>query len=265
MSIAVLITCHNRKHATIACLKRLLMQIGGNDAVFVVDDGSTDGTYDAILDIGDRRIVVIRGDGALYWGKGMRLAWETAEATCRYDFYVWLNDDLLLKKDAIESLLADGRSVKGVVVGVCSGDSSEMSVSYGATDKHDNLLKPIGRPQLANGWFNGNFVLIPRAVYESVGMISGKYTHARADYDYAERLKLRDIPFYCSSDYVGSCRNDFVDKVKHLGLWSRVKLLWQPGYFNLHDLWRIRRKYHGICRAIVSCVHMIFIVLKGWR
>ena len=47
-NIAVLITCYNRKDKTLLCLESLFKQQGlGIDfslAVFLVDDGSTDGT-----------------------------------------------------------------------------------------------------------------------------------------------------------------------------------------------------------------------------
>lgn len=263
MKIAVLITCHNRKDVTVACLRRLLPQMGKKDSVFLVDDGSSDGTGEAVKGIADERITVVNGDGSLYWAIGMRLAWETAVNVSSYDCYLWLNDDLMLKKDAIASLLADYKIVKSVVVGVCSEDDTETKVSYGATDASDKFLEPIGMPRRADGWLNGNLVLVPKDVFESIGMISCEYTHARADYDYAERLKAKGVPFYCSSNFVGVCRNDFGDKVNHLSLCERVKLLWKPGYFNLHDLWIIRKKYHGNLRAIVSCVHMVIIVFRG--
>ena len=152
---------------------------------------------------------------------------------------------------------------RGVIAGACSRDVEETASTYAATTRRDVQIPPNGKaPQRADGWFNGNFVLVPRKAYESVGMISGVYTHARADYDYAERLKRAGIPFFASSRYVGVCKRDYAQKVEGMGLCKRVSLLWKPSYCNLHDLFLFRRKYYGVGRAIVSCLHMTLIVLR---
>jgi len=50
-SLAVLLTCHNRKDKTVECLSSLYTCIvpqGYSFDVFLVDDGSTDGTNETI-------------------------------------------------------------------------------------------------------------------------------------------------------------------------------------------------------------------------
>lgn len=47
--IAVLMTCHNRRALTVRCLESLAAQPGFTaSALFLVDDGSSDGTGDAV-------------------------------------------------------------------------------------------------------------------------------------------------------------------------------------------------------------------------
>lgn len=261
--VAVLMTCHNRAEITLrslACLEQaaLGMQID----VFLVDDGSTDGTGDRVK-AKYPNVNVTLGDGNLYWAKGMHLAWQTASKRCDYDFYLWLNDDLQLKPGAITGLFADYEMVKSVVVGACSEDVTEASCSYGVSDARDKKISPNGSPQQATGWFNGNFVLVPKSVYNKIGMISPEYSHARADYDYAERLKKAHIPFYCSSRYVGVCPNDFSAKIHGMNILQRLCLLRRPGYWNLHDLWRIKSQYHGNLAAVLSCLHLMCVAVKG--
>lgn len=271
MRIAVLMTCHNRKETTVRCLQCLLPQLGSEDRVFLVDDGSTDGTGEAAKRMFEcsnvRNGRVIQGDGNLFWAKGMALAWETAEREGPWDFYLWLNDDVALRKDALNTLHKDWKvcgDLRGVVVGVCAQDEAETASSYSATTSCDVQIEPNGvSPQQADGWFNGNCVLVPRCAYEQVGMVSNEYTHARADYDYAERLKRNGTPFFASSRIVGVCRKDFNEKVCNRPLGERIRMLWKPGYFNLHDLFLFRYRYYGLVRAIISCAHMIVIVLKG--
>ena len=261
--VAVLMTCYNRAETTLRSLAYLTQAAQGMQYdVFLVDDCSTDGTGDRVK-AKHPNVNIIHGDGKLYWAKGMHLAWQTAVESCDYDFYLWLNDDLQLKSDAITGLFADYETVKSVVVGACSEDTTETSCSYGVSDASDKKIVPNGLPQRANGWLNGNLVLVPKSVYNKIGVISAEYSHARADYDYAERLKKAGIPFYCSSRYVGVCKNDFADKIRDLSLWQRFQLLWRPGYWNLHDLWIIRSKYHGRIAALISCLKLLAIVVIG--
>lgn len=267
MNIAVLMTCYNRAETTHRSLKSLYdaaVCVADID-VFLVDDASPDGTG-ARVKAYFPSVNVIQGTGILYWAKGMRLAWETARKTdFSYDFYLWLNDDLMLKADSIKGLLADWGAcgdARGVIVGACSADESEETSSYAATDERDRQIFPDGKkPQLAKGWFNGNCVLVPRATYETVGMISGDYTHARADYDYAERLKSAGIPFFASSRFVGVCHNDFSERMAGKGIVERTRMLFSPGHWNAGDLFRFRRRHYGLCRAVVSVCHLAFQVV----
>lgn len=266
--IAVIMACHNRCAQTLACLRALgaaELELRVRDRkidVFLVDDGSTDGTEEAVKNEFSH-VHIIKGDGSLFWAKGMRLAWDEAEKCGAYDFYLWLNDDVVLKQGAIDAALRDWKSLGRddvVIVGACE---YKGVCTYGATDAFDHKLVPNGTPQRAEGWLNGNFVLVPRCVAERVGKISNRFSHARADYEYAERLRRARIPFYLSSRYVGTCANDFREKMRGKGVRARLAMLFRPGYWNLHDLWILKREYYGVARAVVSCAHLAMIALRG--
>ena len=80
ISIATIITCHNRKEKTLTCLTDLMNQdvISGIDLnVYLVDDGSTDGTGDAVKQ-NFPHVNILQGDGTLYWNGGMRFAFSEA-------------------------------------------------------------------------------------------------------------------------------------------------------------------------------------------
>ena len=66
----------------------------------MTDDGCTDGTIEAVRDkFHDVRIV--KGDGSLFWNRGMLKAWEAASTEKSYDYYIWLNDDTIIKPQTI--------------------------------------------------------------------------------------------------------------------------------------------------------------------
>jgi hypothetical protein len=79
--IAVIMTAHNRREKTLACLRSLMAATEhATDVayhVFLVDDGSTDGTSEAVAALA-LPLTIIRGDGDLYWNRGMVRAWESA-------------------------------------------------------------------------------------------------------------------------------------------------------------------------------------------
>ena len=77
-SIAVLMTCHNRKLKTLATLESLFKQILTSEIAlnaYLVDDGSTDGTAEAVQQTYPQ-INIFSGDGNLFWNGGMRVAFS---------------------------------------------------------------------------------------------------------------------------------------------------------------------------------------------
>lgn len=248
MKLAVLIASHNRRDATLGCMSRLLPQLGEDARVYLVDDGSTDGTAVAVAGLKDKRIKVIDGDGRLYWAKGMRKVWEAAVAE-RDDWYgfLWLNDDTELCSDAIAKIMAVNEG-ESIVVGEL--ENSKGEIVYG--------MRP-------GGLFTGNCVLVPRKVYERLGMICGEYSHAWADSDYAMMAKRAGIGVV-SARVVGKAEwHPNRPPLKGLTLKRRMELLYHPKGWNLHDLWLYRRRNWGYVVAIFSCLHMIAHVVIGER
>ena len=105
--LCALLTCFNRRDTTLACLEALFrcdLPADTSLAVVLVDDGSQDGTGDAVLERFPA-VRVIRGNGSLYWNGGMRLAY-LATIELPFDDYLWLNDDTMLDPQALSTLWA---------------------------------------------------------------------------------------------------------------------------------------------------------------
>ena len=145
IKIAVLIACHNRKEKTIKCLYALFNQHdieGVNLKVFLVDDGSTDGTRQAIEELFPK-VIVKEGTGNLYWARGMSLAWQEAlKSKEKFDYYLWLNDDTCLFNTAIKELLKTQRNGAEIIVGsVC--DPVTKHRTYGGLKFTNKFLTPF--------------------------------------------------------------------------------------------------------------------------
>jgi GT2 family glycosyltransferase len=213
--IAVLMTCHNRKAMTLRCLDRLFRQALPSFVtlrVYLVDDGSTDGSGPAVQEVFPQ-VTVIQGNGTLFWCEGTRLAWRHAAETDP-EFYLWLNDDVALRPRALETLLAVTsnncrRAV--VVVGSCC-DPATRKHTYGGhilsdSGHHPARLSPVVPDAIAAkpcDTFNGNCVLLTRAVFLEVGFMR-RFGHAMGDTDYGLLARRNGIPVLIGPGYVAEC------------------------------------------------------------
>lgn len=216
ISIAVLITSHNRREKTIACLKALSLSELPQDVkleVILVDDGSTDGTPDAVR-TDFPKVEILQGGGTLFWNRGMHWAFDHA-MKIGFDFYIWLNDDTILYTDAISRLinmhgqLTKRHGLKVLVVG--STHDNEGRLSYGGSVASNKLR----RFNYSKVWdavepvechvMNGNCVLIPHAIVECVGNLDPVFEHAMGDTDYALRVRALGGRVFVAPGFIGQC------------------------------------------------------------
>jgi len=222
--IAILLTCHNRKQKTIDCLISLyeVLDISKhkiNFDIFLVDDGSTDGTS---MEIASRYpdIYLIQGSGELYWASGMRLAWESAiNKNQNYDSYLLLNDDVILLDNVLNDLLSthqyclDRFNKPGIYVS-STIDNSNSRLSYGGLlIKYHGIkfktsrINPGDVPQLCS-LTNANILLVTKEVVQSIGILDSKYRHQFADYDYSLTASKKGIPVLVCPGFGGICTDD---------------------------------------------------------
>jgi len=182
--VVVTMTCHNRRDLSCRIVQALQSQATHDVRLeFVaVDDGSSDGTGDALRNLG---VAVLQGDGSLYWAGGMRMAHSFA-VDLNPDILLWVNDDLELMPDAVDSLLRSHMDTGGrsILVGNVAS-ASNGAVAYGG--RNQNPRNPLSfelaegkHPTFVVDTFNGNFVGIPRSVYGEIKFPKG-YRHAYAD------------------------------------------------------------------------------------
>ena len=250
MEIAILITSHNRKETTLKCLSALYEQKEKFD-VFLVDDGSTDGTGFWVKELFPQ-VNVINGTGHLFWNGGMRLAWKKALKTKSFDFFLWLNDDTLLMQNSINELLScyyevyEKTKLPSIIVGTCCNSNNDISFSYGGRDDNGPIL-PDGKIKECK-YINGNVVLIPYDVYNVVGNLSADYTHGMGDYDYGLRAREKGVMSYITRQYICTC--PVHDKLPEwcdpkVPLVKRLKLLYSVRGLNIIEYNKFRKKFWG--------------------
>ncbi|MGZ5053598.1 MAG: glycosyltransferase family 2 protein [Methylobacter sp.] len=214
MKLAILITCHNRREITLTCLKALFESHLPEDVlleVFLVDDGSSDGTGEAVRQMFPD-VHVLEGNGNLYWNGGMRKAFAAAMEQS-FDQYLWLNDDTFLYPHTIATMLLvadqvlcnDGKSV--IVVG---STQTEMGgkVNHGGVVKWKRLNSELVVPQdtpIPCETMYGNCVLIPRKIAQVVGNLDAAFVHSIGDVDYGLRARKAGFQIVVMPGFAGIC------------------------------------------------------------
>jgi GT2 family glycosyltransferase len=247
-SVAVLVTCHNRRAKTLLALQRLHAQAGApcTLSVYLVDDGSSDGTAERVAH-SYPGVRVIPGDGTLFWGGGMALAFGAAAAE-DHDFFLWLNDDTYLFDDAVRHMLQTYQQVRPV----CTKDSIVVGSTRSETSARANtggrlrcrwrrfrfdVVEPGDRPVRCDT-FNGNCVLIPRRVADEIGGPDAAFRHHIGDFDYGLRASWNGFESWVAPGFIGTCeieRPAVVDTRGFRALFRILAKLCDPKGVQLED------------------------------
>lgn len=272
ITVAVLITCFNRKEKTLACLESLykcILTTGCSFEVFLVDDGSTDGTSEAVL-TRYTNINLIKGDGNLFWNNGMRLAWETANKGNEFDFYLWLNDDTILFDFSIEILLEKAilTNREHILVGSTLSRNLEHT-TYSGFQYYDKKLIPNGNWQNCD-YFNGNIVLIPNFVFKKNGYLDKRFRHALGDFDYGMRAGKLGLIHLLSPVPLGICDehlNDPIWRNLDYSLFQRLRHLYSPLGNNPNEFFIIDNRQYGFMKAIIHyfTIHLRTLFPNLWK
>lgn len=253
---AILIASHNRKDKTIACLSAIFKQALTNDIIFrvyLVDDGSNDNTS-SLVKKQFSQVRIILGNGNLFWNRAMCLAFAEALKD-DFDYYIWVNDDIILYPDALERLFACATATinQSIVVGSLF-DSEHGDVSYGGVrrcSKWHPFKYALVRPDdsiTEVDTMNGNLVLIPAKVVDKVGNIDKQFTHAMGDFDYGLRARQLGYSVIVAPKYFGTCsknslKGTWADTVlSRKKRWSLVK---QPKGLPPKEWKEFSRRYAG--------------------
>jgi GT2 family glycosyltransferase len=241
--IACLITAHNRRELTLSSLRSLFAQQNLNNiqlTVLLVDDGSTDGTAEAVA-AEFPAVDILHGDGSLFWNGGMRLAFQKA-LDRGFDAYLWFNDDSLLYPDALSRIVQCAQTLEQKAPGaVVSGSMMHPDTglhTYGGHRKRthglylifDAIVPDEGNPVMCDS-VNGNFTLVTRTVAERIGNLDPTFRHQFGDVDYGLRAKASGFAVAVAPGYYGDCRSNSSKATwrdKALPLRKRWKNLMSP-------------------------------------
>ena len=199
--VALVIPVYNRREITLQCL-RSLARVDSNGLsikVFIVDDGSTDDTSDAI-----RRefpdVELIAGDGTLHYAAGTNRGIEAA-LKWNPDHVVTMNDDAVYHDQFLQRLVetatANPRSVIGSLLllwdqpHVVFQVAPEWKTLRGGWVIPDDLTAfNIGKSPFEVECIVGNCVMFPVEAIRQCGLMDEvRFPHGWGDAQYTIRLR----------------------------------------------------------------------------
>lgn len=185
--ISFLIPTFNRADYIAEAIRSITQQMGGDDEIIVVDDGSSDATPAVLSDMGDR-ITAIRQDNA---GKSVALNRALDHAG---GAYIWIcDDDDLLCPDAVATLSAlIEESRADFVFGRYSRFAHRKGAKIDLGMAHWPLTEG-GSPTrhiLEDAFVMHNATLARRSLYDRVGPFDPSMLRAQ-DYDMFVRCSMR--------------------------------------------------------------------------
>jgi glycosyltransferase involved in cell wall biosynthesis len=248
----LIVPCFNRRAVTLGCLRHLSnLGLFARFGVILVDDGSTDGTAEAVAEEFPT-VEILHGTGDLYWTGaiewGMRVAFSRG-ASC----IVWLNDDTVVAAGAVEAVVTRAEEIGGMVSGQGQiTNQSDHTISYFPLyyrGKSNLRTVPVNfeQEEVAVDSCRGNLVAISHHVVESIGYPDGlKIPHVAGDTDYSLRASKAGFPVRVLTGAL----------VKELCVIPPIEHSWLFGTMPITLLWkRTFQKNNGFYLPMVFVYH----------
>ncbi|WP_276497256.1 glycosyltransferase family 2 protein [Pontibacter litorisediminis] len=205
----IVIPVFNRKNFTKECLLSLQRGTNQNYKVIVVDDGSTDGTADMLREEFPETEVLF-GDGSLFWTASVNMGIKHALQQGA-EYVMTLNNDLEVAEDYIENTYKWMAKKPNAVIGALEMDAGTREPAFGGEivdfklNKVRHLLQELPKEQQAGlhavSQLPGRGLLIPRAVFEKIGLLDqDRFPHYVADYDFTHTALRNGFELYVNYD-----------------------------------------------------------------
>lgn len=213
MLFHIVIPVFNRLPLTLKCLEGFASQVDQGIKIILVDDGSTDGTSDAVH-AKYPQVEILNGNGNLFWSGSVNLGIRRALVDAGPDDYILLvNNDTFHEPDFIgscrEVVARHPRSLIGSVImespqnGVIKSGGSKINwftAKYsGLNGGRDIGDFPSGHMEKVST-VTGRGVLVPVETYRDIGLYDERHFRQCGDTELPRRAYAKGYSLYVSYD-----------------------------------------------------------------
>jgi GT2 family glycosyltransferase len=208
--IEVIIPVHNRRAVTLRCLELLEKQSNVQFQVTVVDDGSSDGTSEAIRERFPK-VDVLHGDGSLWWAGATNVGIRHALDRQRVAPYIlMLNDDVEIDPDYLSSMERHAHAHPTSLIGSLAvyGDDPGRAFWCGQAASYRQCRYGYVRREHLKGCVSadalpGRGMLVPTEAFRRVGLFDEKsFPQYAADFDFSLRARNAGYELLCCCEHV---------------------------------------------------------------
>lgn len=264
--VAVVTPVHNRREMTLQCLRSLArIDATGLDLRFyVVDDGSTDGTSEAIHEHFPA-VTVIRGDGNLWFTAGMNRGVEAA-LNDSPDYVLTINDDEVFDAQFLQRMIATAEANERSVVGALLLLWDTPHVLFQVSPKWDmwsggyrHWIRQTVWTIPDRAWevelIVGNCVLFPVEAIKECGLMNEKIFPHFGDAEYTPRMKRRGWKLLIEPSARVFCQpNNLPPSVRKMPLKKMLRTL----FLDLGNANSLRRRFLATWHGAPSRVEGFF-------
>lgn len=215
MNLHIVIAVHNNRDITLSCLSLLSTQSYREFNMVVVDDGSDDGTAEAISK-DFPAVSVIRGTGDWWWtrsmNEGIKYAMDQGATAI-----LMMNDDTYFEDNYIETMVKISEENPGAVIGSLDITHEEpRRIFFSGVEKmiwwkakginyHNgyDLYDPAMTGLHKSECLNGRGTLVPVEVFKTIGFLDEeKLPQYASDFDFSLRASKAGIDTFISWDAI---------------------------------------------------------------
>lgn len=251
--VAVVFPCHNRRELTLLCLRSLARLSNDGLSVFtvVVDDGSTDGTSEAIRNEFPET-EVIKADGTLWFTEGTNVGVRAA-LNRDPDYVLMINDDAVFDGDFLKYMVETAekhpRSAVGSLLLLWDQPHKLFQVAPvwdtwlgGWRQWHSQTVWTVPRKPWRVDLIVGNCLLVPVAAFREAGLMDSKRYPNFGDAEFTPRLKRKGWQLLIEPRARVFCQpNTLPSRVRRMGLKSMFSAL----FLDLGHPQNLRRRFYA--------------------
>lgn len=263
--VAAIVVTYNRKDLLKECLRRLMEQRGAECDIVLIDNASTDGTYEELLPlINEKKIIYFNTEKNLGGAGGFQYGIIKA-AALGYK-YAWLmDDDTYVKRDSLEKLLSADKRLNGNYGflssvaywkdgSICNMNRQKISLKEKVSDYRSAEVPVI------MATFVSFFVKMD--VVKKVGLPIKEFFIWSDDLEYTRRIS-RQMPCYMIPEskvlhYMGSNNKVGIESESEERLW-RYELVYRNEMY-LYRREGIKGQFYMFSRV---CFHILKVLLKA--